>query len=227
MSRPLFVLRPEPGLHVTMETAEAYGLKVFGCPLFEVEAVGWDCPDPSGFDALLVGSSNVFRHGGHNLEKLERLPVYAVGEATAEGAREKGFIVSRVGKGGLQALLDTIKDREIRFLRLAGEKMVELDPPAGISIETRVTYRMRDMELAKDVAKAMRSEGGVVLLHSGEASRRLREECARLEIDRTKVTIAALGPRIADIAGGGWESVHVAPQALDAELLALAERLCQ
>ena len=227
MSRLLFVLRPEPGLRVTMETAEAYGLTVLGCPLFEVEAVAWDCPDPSGFDALLVGSSNVFRHGGHNLEKLERLPVHAVGEATAEGAREKGFIVSQTGKGGLQALLDKVKGREIRFLRLAGEKMVELDPPEGVSIETRVTYRMQDLELADDVARAMRKNGGVALMHSGEAARRLREECDRLEIDRTKVTIAALGPRIAEIAGDGWEGVHIAPQALDAELLALAERLCQ
>lgn len=227
MSRLLFVLRPEPGLHVTMETAGTYGLTVLGCPLFEVEAVDWVCPDPETFDGLLVGSSNVFRHGGLNLEKLERLPVHAVGEATADAARGKGFIVSRTGKGGLQALLDTLKGREIRFLRLAGEKMVELDPPAGVSIETLVTYRMRDVELMQDVAKAMRSEGGVALLHSGEAARRLREECNRLEIDRTRVTIAALGPRIAKIAGDGWEDVHIAPQALDAELLALAERLCQ
>lgn len=226
MSRNLFVFRPEPGLHVTIETAETYGLSALGCPLFEVEPVSWSAPDAEKFDGLLVGSSNIFRHGGTNLDKLAKLPVHAVGEATAEGAREKGFIVARTGKGGLQVLLDSLEGREVRFLRLAGEKMVELDPPHGISIETRITYRMRDLELADDVASAMRAHGGVALLHSGEAARRLREECDRLDIDRTAITIAALGPRIAELAGEGWESVHTAQQPVDAELLALAERLC-
>ncbi len=227
MSRQLFVLRPEPGLRVTLETAAASGMEALGCPLFKVEGVEWMAPPRSEFDALLVGSSNVFRHGGQGLTKLEGLPVYAVGEATADGAREKGFLVTLTGKGGLQKLLDEVAGRELKFLRLAGEKMVELTPPADIEIETRVVYRTVPLEIAPDVSKAMRKEGGVALLHSGEAARRLRDECERLGIERTAITIAALGPRIAEIAGEGWESVHIAPQPLDAELLALAQALCQ
>lgn len=225
--RNLFVFRPEPGLRVTLETAKASGLEAMGCSLFEVRPVEWSAPPRDDFDALLVGSSNVFRHGGFELEKLEGLPVYAVGEATAEGAREKGFMVTLTGKGGLQNLLDDVAGRDLAFLRLAGEKMVSLTPPDGISIETCVVYRTTPLEMSPAVSKLLREEGGVVLLHSGEAARRLHEECERLGIDRKTITIAALGPRIAGIAGKGWESVHTAGQPVDAELLALAKALCQ
>lgn len=225
--RKLFVFRPEPGLRVTLETAASMGLDASGCALFNVEPVNWAVPSDKKFDALLVGSSNVFRHGGSNLEKLEGLPVYAVGEATAEGAREKGFMVTLTGKGGLQNLLDEVAGRELDFLRLAGEKMVDLSPPVGISIETCVAYRTRPLEISPSVSKTMREEGGVAALHSGEAARRVIEECERLGIDRKKITIAALGPRIAEMAGEGWEAVHTCSQPLDAELLALTQALCQ
>lgn len=227
MSRKLFVFRPEPGLSVTLETAESLDLEAFGCPLFEIAPVEWVAPVADDFDGLLVGSSNAFRHAGVQIEGLAKLPVYAVGEATAEGAREKGFIVSRTGKGGLQSLLDDLSGRELRFLRLAGEAGVELAPPEGVEIETRVVYRTVPLEIAPEVSKIMREDGGVALLHSGEAAARLGEECARLGIDRSTITIAALGPRIADLAGNGWESVHKAGQPRDAELLAMAQALCQ
>ncbi len=227
MTRPLFVLRPEPGLSVTLETAASIGLEALGCPLFKVKPVEWSAPPRADFDALLVGSSNVFRHGGRALAKLEGLPVYAVGEATAEGAREKGFLVTMTGKGGLQNLLDEVAGRELKFLRLAGEKMVELSRPVGITIETRIVYRTVPLEISPSVSKTMREEGGVAVLHSGEAARRLITECERLGIRRKSITIAALGPRIAEIAGEGWEAVHTAAQPLDAELLALAQALCQ
>lgn len=223
----LFVFRPEPGLRVTLETARSLSLEISGCPLFEVEPVSWSAPPAEEYDALLVGSSNVFRHGGTSLPKLETLPVYAVGEATAEGAREKGFLVTKTGKGGLQVLLDELAGRELRMLRLCGEARVVLDPPAGITIDTQVVYRTTPLEVSVECAAAMHEEGGVALLHSGEAARRLRAECERLGIDRGKLIIAALGPRIADMAGEGWQSVHTAAQPLDAELLALAQALCQ
>ena len=225
--RKLFIFRPEPGLGMTVETAKSMGLHALGCPLFDVQPVGWTAPSEKAANALLVGSSNVFRHGGSELEKLSSLPVYAVGEATAEGAREKGFVVSRTGKGGLQSLLDDLAGRDLSFVRLAGEKMIDLSPPPGISIDVRVVYRTIPLEMNPRISKVLREEGGVALLHSGEAAKRLIAECVRLGIDRKAVTIAALGPRIAGMAGTGWQAVHTSPTPVDAELLALAQALCQ
>ena len=226
MTCPVFVFRPEPGLSVTLETAKSMGLDARGAPLFEVEPVKWEAPSPRGYKGILVGSSNVFRHGGSGLAKLTSLPVYAVGEATAEGAREKGFMVARTGKGGLQALIDSMKPGERRLLRLAGEAHVELDPPADFTIDVIEVYRTDPLGIPDDVAKGMKS-GGIVLLHSGEAARQLLAECLRLGLDRSKLTVAALGQRIADMAGDGWQSVHISNQPRDAELLALANQLCK
>ena len=226
MTCRVFVFRPEPGLSVTLETAKALGLDVKGCPLFKVKPVEWGTPKADDYDGLLVGSSNVFRHGGTHLTRLTSLPVYAVGEATAEGAREKGYMVARTGSGGLQALLDTMKTGERHMLRLAGEAHVELQGPEGMTLDTRIVYRTQPLDVSAEIADLMRV-GGVVLLHSGEAAKRLYEECERLEIDRSNLVLAVLGPRIAELAGDGWKSIHIANQPRDAELLALAEQLCQ
>ena len=124
-------------------------------------------------------------------------------------------------------MLDEVAGRKLAFLRLAGEAMIDLSPPDGIEIDTRIVYRAKPLELDGRVVDAMRSDGGVALLHSGEAAKRLRMECERAHIDRGKIAIAALGPRIAELAGEGWQSVHTATNPADAELLALAKALCQ
>ena len=226
MAETLFVLRPEPGLRVTLETARSMGLDAVGCPLFSVEAVPWEARAASEFDRLLVGSANAFRHGGEKLEKLLKLPVLAVGEATMEEAKDKGFMVARTGTGGLQTLLDGMEGKTRRLLRLAGEDHVELAPPAGIEIETVIVYRTEPRKITDDIAVRLR-EGGVALLHSGEAAKRLAAECERLEMLKSRITIAALAPRIAEAAGEGWRAVHSAPHPIDGELLELAEGLCQ
>ena len=86
MTRPLFAIRPEPGLSATVTAARAVGLAVHGEPLFTVRAVAWTAPDPAGVDGLLIGSANALRHGGPALEPLRGKPAYVVGEATAQAA---------------------------------------------------------------------------------------------------------------------------------------------
>ena len=200
--KPLFLIRPEPGWSVSAETARAMGLDVHGTPLFTIEPVAWDAPDSADFDGLLVGSANTFRHGGKQLAKLTKLPVHAVGEATADAARAAGFLIGRTGRGGLQNLLDELSKRELRLLRLAGADRVTLRLPDGIRVETRTVYRAVPEGLA-----------GV--------------EFDRHKLDRARVDLAVIGPRVAELAGEGWRSVSVADAPGDSELLALAEALCQ
>lgn len=224
--KPLFILRPEPGWTISVETAREMGLEVHGAPLFTIEPVAWQAPQPEDFDGLLVGSANVFRHGGKQLETLTKLPVHAVGETTADGARTAGFLVGRTGRGGLQNLLDDLAGRELHLLRLAGEDRVTLRLPDGISVDTQVLYRAVPEALAAEDIELLR-EGGVVALHSGAAAERLQVEFERHELDRGRVDLAVIGPRVAELAGEGWRSVHIADAAGDSELLALAKALCQ
>ena len=224
--KPLFLIRPEPGWSVSAETARAMGLDVHGSPLFTIEPVAWDAPDSADFDGLLVGSANTFRHGGKQLAKLTKLPVHAVGEATADAARAAGFLIGRTGRGGLQNLLDELSKRELRLLRLAGADRVTLRLPDGIRVETRTVYRAVPEGLAEEDRELLRG-GGVVALHSGAAAERLGVEFDRHKLDRARVDLAVIGPRVAELAGEGWRSVSVADAPGDSELLALAEALCQ
>jgi uroporphyrinogen-III synthase len=224
MILPLVVLRPEPGLAETVSRAREMDLEVVAAPLFRIGPVAWHAPDPGRFDAIAAGSANVFRHGGEGLQSLKTLPVHAVGRRTAEAAREAGFAVVSVGRTELQDVIDKL-DPPLRLLRLAGEKRVALHAPAGISVEELVVYRAEPHPLAPKAAETMQS-GAVALLHSGEAARHFAGECNRLAIDRSRVAIAALAPRIAEAAGEGWRRVATAPEPNDAALLVMAADMC-
>ena len=224
--KPLFLFRPEPGWSVSAQIARDMGMDVRGAPLFTIEPVAWEAPSPEGFDGLLVGSANAFRHGGKQLEAFTRLPVHAVGEATADAARGAGFLVGQTGRGGLQGLLDALDGRALRLLRLAGEDRVTLRAPDSVTLETRVLYRSEPQGLSIDDAAALRS-GGVVALHSGAAAQRFAGEADREGLDRSRIALALIGPRVEPFAGTGWQSIHIADAPTDAELLALARSLCQ
>jgi uroporphyrinogen-III synthase len=202
------------------------GLEVHGAPLFAIQPVTWDAPDPTDYDGLLVGSANVFRHGGKALANYRDLPVHVVGETTADAARAAGFAVSEVGHGGLQLLLDELAERDLDLLRLAGEERVALSVPQGTRVDTRVVYRAVPQELARDAAQMLRS-GAIVALHSGAAARHFAAECDRLDVERSAVALAVIGTRVAEAAGIGWQSIHIAGAPKDAEVLALANALCQ
>jgi uroporphyrinogen-III synthase len=226
MSATLFVFRPEPGWSATINAARGLGLHVAGQPLSRIEPVAWIAPDPSGFDAILAGSANVFRHGGEGLARLTELAVFAVGETTAAAAREAGFTVERVGIGALQTLLDAMPAGERALLRLCGERRVPLAAPAAASISERVVYRAVDLPIGKEAEWRLR-EGGVVLLHSGETARHFAAECSRLEIDRAMLTLVLIGPRLREPVGDEWRGVHIAKSPDERALLASVEILCK
>lgn len=225
MSLPVFVLRPEPGLTSTLVAAFERGLAARGMPLAQVEPVAWKAP-AEPFDAILIGSGNAIRHGGAELDKVRHLPVYAVGEATAQTAREAGMTLELVGQGGLQALLDSLDDTPRRLLRLAGETRLPLYSPSSTTIVTVITYAAKFLSLGAAQAR-MLGRGGVVMLHSGEMARHFALQCETLGVDKGQLVIAAMAPRIAEMAGAGWHSVHIAPARNDASLLEMTAGLCQ
>lgn len=225
MSLPVFVLRPEPGLTSTLVAAFDRGITARGMPLAEVEPLAWKAP-AEPFDALLIGSGNAIRHGGTELDKVRHLPVYAVGEATAQTAREAGMTVERVGQGGLQGLLDSLDAAPRHLLRLAGETHLPLDSPPSTTIVTVITYAVKFLSLGAAQAE-MLGRGGVAMLHSGEMARHFALECETVGVNKGQLVIAALAPRIAELAGAGWQSVHTAPARNDASLLEMTAGLCQ
>jgi len=221
----VIAIRPEPGLAATLERGRALGLDMAGWPLFEIRPVVWDPPAPEGIDGLLLGSGNALRHAGPALAGFLGKPVFAVGAATAEIARRKGLTVKVEGTGGLQQVLRGLNGQALTLLRLAGRKHVALAPPLGIVLETRVTYESAPLPMPAELAQALKG-GALVLLHSAEAAQHFSAECERLEIDKSAISLTALGPRIAAAAGEGWREVRSAPEPREAAILALARDMC-
>lgn len=219
----LFILRPQPGNAATLKAARQLGLDAHSFPLFEVAPVAWQAPQ-GRFDAILAGSANIFRHGGPQLAAYTSVPVMAVGATTADAARAAGFAVSHIGEGGLQPMVEALPPGH--YMRLAGEDRVTLTPPQDVRITTEVVYAARPQPVSPPL-HALLDKGGVVLLHSGEAARHFAAECERLGIARNRLHLACLAPRIAGLAGQGWGTIATASTRTDADVLALAARMCQ
>lgn len=223
---PLIVIRPEPGCSASTAAARAARIEAHAFPLFEIAAKSWEATSPEGFDALLVGSANVFRHGGPGLRGLLGLPVLVVGESTGAAARAAGFQVAATGSGGLQRLLDTMPKEYRRVLRLAGDERIALTVPKHLHLEERVVYISRPVPFPPELAALLRAPA-IIALHSADAARHLTAQCVSHAIRRAPLRLAALSPRIAAAAGDGWGEVAAAPMPDDKALLALARQMCQ
>jgi uroporphyrinogen-III synthase len=217
--RGVAVLRPQPGASITVERARKRGLDALAIPLFQIEPVDWKAPEASSFDALLITSANALRCGGEQLHGLRGLPVHAVGQATADAAREAGFDVASTGDAGVARLLGSLRP-ELKLLHLCGEHRRTANS-ARQSITPVATYRAK--EIPADLRPAT---GTVALIHSPRAGARFGQLIDEAGIDRKFIAIAAISKAAADSAGEGWQAVEAAENPDEDALLALAARLC-
>lgn len=214
--RRVLVLRPEPGATATVERARKRGLDAIAAPLFEIEPIAWQAPGAASFDGVLLTSANAVRSAGEQAEGLRALPVYAVGQATAEAARDAGFDIAATGDAGVEPLLSSLEP-DLRLLHLCGED--RYDPGAvRQAITPIVVYRAKPLP-RPDLSHA---EASVALIHSVRAARRFAELVSK----RDSIAIAAISSAAAADAGHGWAHVEVAERPNDQALLALAVRLC-
>ena len=214
--RRLLVLRPEPGASTTLKRAVQRGLDAFAVPLFEIEPIEWQAPQTGDFDGLLLTSANAVTSAGEALARLQHMPVFAVGDATAEAARKSGFSIAAIGAGGVDRLLASIGGQP-KLLHLCGEDRVTPHDPAA-QITPVPVYRAKPVP-NPDLGAA---PGAVALVHSARAGRRFAE----LAADRSSIAVAAISRAAAEAVDSGWAEVEFAAEPTDDALLALAARLC-
>lgn len=226
MTRPtLVILRPQPGAERTRERAGEAGWRTAVAPLFEIIPQAWIAPDAADFDAVMATSANALLQSGNVLTQLTQLPCYAVGRRTALEARAAGFFDIVIGDGNVGALADRLReDGRVRVLHLAGERVRPFDA-AGLEITRVVTYRSDEIE-PLGLAQALADEP-IVLLHSPHAARTFAAWCARHDISRETIAVAAISGNAAEAAGAGWRAVAVAETPGDAPLLDAAGRLAE
>ncbi|MEP7004864.1 MAG: uroporphyrinogen-III synthase [Sphingomonas bacterium] len=219
MTRPLAVLRPEPGNTATADRIEALGLQPIRLPLFAVRALSWTPPDPADHDALLLTSANALRFAGLDLADLLSLPVLAVGEKTAESARLAGFDVMAAGNTDSAAMLALASARGLsRVLHLGGrDRAIEPNGPVTRAIPV---YASEEVPVAAERIERLR--GATALLHSARAAAGLGALVDTHGIARSEIAIAALSLAVAAAAGTGWAAIAIAAAPTDAALIAAA-----
>lgn len=226
--RTVAVLRPEPGNRATIARLADAGVDAVSLPLFAVQALDWSLPDPASFDALVLTSANAVRWAGDGLSALRGLPVHAVGQATATAARDAGFDIMATGDADADALLAAMARAGIsRALHLGGRESM-ITPGQGAGAIVRQSIPVYASEPVPVPARALAAlAGGVALLHSPRAARRLATLMDAAGFARSLITIAALSPAVAMAAGGGWSAIWSASVPSDEALVRLvAETVC-
>ena len=206
MTRPVIVLRPEPDNATTASAVEALGYAVIRLPLFAVRPLPWSPPDTAGYDALLITSANALRHGGTGLALLQRLPVVAVGDATATMARQSGFTVAVVGRHGVADAARTARANGCsKLLHLAGR-----DRRTDAATRSVITvYASEELPVAPERIRGCHN--AIVLLHSARAARRWALLVEAAGIGRSTMDVAAVSVAVRDAAGTGWRRMLAAP----------------
>lgn len=219
--KPLLVLRPEPGASKTANKARALGLEPIAVPLFNVRPLAW-APEPAEtYDGLFITSHNALKCRIENFTSFRKLPIFCVGDATAEIARRVGFANIIAGKSDASALADLAASHgHKRLLWLAGLPSGGLEHP-DLTFDVKHVYEtpVRDLEAA-DIAQL--NQPSIALLHSPRAAHRF----AALVPDKARTVVVAISEKAAISAGPGWSDVHWPSTPTDDAMLALAAPLC-
>ncbi len=226
MTRPLLILRPEPGNAATTAKAVARNISAHSVPLFVTEPVEWIAPDPARYVGVIMTSANAARLAGAQITQFTHLPLYAVGDVTGDAARDAGFASIIAGDGDVDRLIARIATLGLhRLLHLAGADFQPFDA-LGVEIERRIVYSANPVEPRPELLEAF-AHYPVAMLHSARAAAQFAIVVDNANIDRAQITIAAISANVAQAAGDGWEGVAVAAQPRDNALLELAARLCE
>ncbi len=165
----LLVTRPGPEAETLAETLRISGHEVIVEPMLVIRPTEKVRPQLEGVDALVATSINAIRaiSSYPDLAAMCRLPLYAVGAATAEAGRHLGFSKVIQGDGSADTLLPvlTIAFRPgTRLLHLAGDvvavDLATLLSRSGIALDTTIVY--------ESVARSALSETLVAALRQSE-----------------------------------------------------------
>lgn len=214
--RKVAVLRPEPGAGSTVKLLEEAGLEAVRVPFFEIRKHDWKAPDAKQFDGILLTSANALAYAGKELEKLKELPVYAVGSATARFAQRLGLKVAKFGNAGVARFLKQVP-HDLKLVHLVGEDRLEYRL-VWQKVEPITIYSSERVEKID----ASQIDGNVAMVHSPRAGMALAE----LAKDKGSISIVAISKQAADACGEGWKDVVHSDEPNDAQMVALAAKLC-
>ncbi|HKS18527.1 MAG TPA: uroporphyrinogen-III synthase [Bradyrhizobium sp.] len=183
----VLVTRPLPDGQITAASLQARGFAVLSAPMLRFEPMPLPDDQEARYGAVMATSANALRGVEPQLASrtLLKLPMFAVGEHTAEAARHAGFknvIVAGGDAGTLRDLvLERAKARKLKkaspLLYLAGADLArdlagELGAQ-GFAVVTQTTYRMVPAKaLPREVCEAFVAGEIEAVLHYSRRSAR-------------------------------------------------------
>lgn len=223
MIRPLLLLRPQPGNDASAERARVLGIDVVQLPLFEIVPVHNGTVPDGPFDALLITSPNGARYGAETIARFADLPIYTVGDTSAQAVRENGGKDVRTGGGDASRTIPMIVADGIKtVLHICGEEVRPFDT-LGLTITQHIVYGSDARDMRPFTKMLVTMPPSVIAIHSPAAGRRLN---ALMPPSCRNHMILGLSEAATNAAGKGWRQVHVSPTPDDSALLRIATTLC-
>jgi uroporphyrinogen-III synthase len=233
----LLLTRPEPDAERTAAALRRQGHTVIVAPLMRIKILA-DAEIGAGpWAAILITSANAAHAIGAHRRKiaLERVPVFAVGERSAQAMREAGFATVSSAEGGVGDLARLIGERMTpgsSLLYLAGAErsgdLVGKLAARRFAVHTAVVYRAiaaADLPPAATDALAQGVEG---VLHYSRRTAEAYVNAARdsgLLESALKPAQFCLSAQIAEpLAEAGAATIHVAQRPMEAALVDLLRR---
>ncbi len=195
----------------TIARLAEHGIAAIAAPAIEIRV--YDNPDlPVTCRALIVTSTNAIRAiaGRAELPGLLGIPLYAVGDRTAEAAREAGFTTVRSASGAVGDLAGLLRNEiepgegllvHLSGRDVAGDLSVEL-ALAGYGVERRIVYESlsagRLPEAAVDALE--HDDVDAVLLYSPRSAECFGRLAANAGLTGrlAKTTAIVMSPNVAD-----------------------------
>jgi len=209
------VTRPQTDSERTAVALEALGHEVLVAPLMRIEPVAVDLAGT--WSAIVITSANALQAVPATADGVKTLPVFAVGDRSAEAARRAGFSEVSSANGDIKDLVRLVAARAVGakapLLYLAGEDragdLVAQLAAHGIDAEMKVVYRTVAEAFPPVLAAALESGDVDAVLHFSRRSAELFVE----------------GARASGVAGSAEDVRHLCLSAQVAEPLAGASRV--
>jgi uroporphyrinogen-III synthase len=229
--RAVLVTRPEPEASETARRLRAMGFVPVLSPLLAIAPVIARLPPPARLQAVIAGSVNAVRALP---DRFHPVPLLAVGDATAESARARGFREVRSARGDARDLA-ALAAAELRpdagpllLPTRAGEGLrLTADLRArGFAVLRRVVYAARPARALAAPAEAALLDGGIdaVVFFSASAARTFARIVGASAVAGRLGGVTALaisGTAAAELADLGFRAVRVASRPDQDHLLAL------
>ncbi|CAI3947244.1 uroporphyrinogen-III synthase [Commensalibacter communis] len=233
----LVITRPEPGLSETALKVTQLGWQPLLMPVMTIVSLPFEYSDMDGLQAIIFTSRQAIIPTIQQFIKqhiaFQHIPVFTVGDITAQDAKQAGFVhVISAGKDAV-ALAELITrqlspDKGNLFFPSAlgqGQLLVELVEQSGFNIIQRAAYKTESiLKLPDEFIAQLRAEAiNSILFFSSETARFFVELVpTELQPDFQSIQAIGISPKTRKyLKHISWRSIEIAAHPNTEEMLCL------